>query len=117
MEQTGKREANYLDVAEQLIGALRQQESRTSALEKEFAAQKALNADLVTRIQRLEKEKKDLESTLAQQKIKQEEKPKATEQNTGQKQGDSMEDVLRTMYGYRRYDSPDAMFWLLKRGW
>lgn len=117
MEQTSKREPSYLEVAEQLISALRQQESRTSTLEKEFAAQKSLNANLEARIQRLEKEKKDLESVLTQQKTKAEEKTRTAEQASSPEQGDSLEDALRAMYGYRHYSSPDALFWLLKRGW
>ena len=111
--ETAKREVNYLDVAEQLIGALRQQETRTKALEREFAAQRELNSDLVTRIQRLEQEKKELEDTIKKQ---QETKQQKQEQKADPKQDNSkLDEEIRRMFGPHIYDSPNVLLWVLGR--
>lgn len=100
-----KREPDYLDVATNLISALRQQDTRTTNLEKEFAAQKSLNANLEARIQRLEKEKRDLENAL---------KRTQTENRTETKQSESLRDSFEAVFRRPCCELPDAMFWILK---
>lgn len=123
--ETAKREPNYLDVAEQLISALRQQETRTKTLEREVSSQREFNAnltekfrrleqenkDLKERVNRLEQEKKDLEGTVKKQQETQKQEQKTDPKHDNPK----LEEELRRVFGHHTYGSPDVLLWMLGR--